>query len=44
VGGKLTDVAVKDLSLSAEGVLTVTAGDAARKYEYDTAKGKWTEK
>jgi hypothetical protein len=44
VGGKMVDAAVKELALSAEGVLTVTieeAGQAGRRYDYDTAKGKW---
>jgi RNA polymerase sigma factor (sigma-70 family) len=47
VGGKLVDAAVKELTLSPEGVLSVTAqeaGQATKKYEYDAKKTKWQEK
>jgi RNA polymerase sigma factor (sigma-70 family) len=46
VGGKHVDVAVKDLALAPDGVLTATIaqpGDALRRHEYDTTSGKWVE-
>jgi hypothetical protein len=44
VGGKTVAAAVKDLSLSPQGTLSVTVetdGKAAQRFEYNTAMGEW---
>jgi hypothetical protein len=46
VGGVLIDSAVKDLELSPEGALSVVVqdGENQRRFEFDAATSKWTEK